>query len=150
MLGLYLVFSGTFMENSSVSNTLSSIVTVNGILGTWVGTGVGAGVGAAVGDMQRTVEAVAKLGPDCLTVHTLAIKRSSRLHEQLPRYQLPPVSEVEKMIAIGAKAAEDMGMVPYYMYRQKYMAGNMENGRMKRARNSPSRSIYSQRSVRAF
>ncbi len=78
-------------------------------------------------DMQRTVEAVAKLGPDCLTVHTLAIKRSSRLHEQLPRYQLPPVSEVEKMIAIGAKAADDMGMVPYYMYRQKYMAGNMEN-----------------------
>ena len=78
-------------------------------------------------DMQRTVEAVEKLGPDCLTVHTLAIKRSSRLHEQLPRYQLPPVAEVEKMIAIGAKAAEDMGMAPYYMYRQKYMAGNMEN-----------------------
>ncbi len=83
--------------------------------------------GETAEDMQRTVEAVAKLGPDCLTVHTLAIKRSSRLHEQLPRYQLPPVSEVEKMIAIGAKAAEDMGMVPYYMYRQKYMAGNMEN-----------------------
>ena len=78
-------------------------------------------------DMRETCESIMELAPDCLTVHTLAIKRSSRLHEQLPRYQLPPVAEVEKMIAIGAKAAEDMGMVPYYMYRQKYMAGNMEN-----------------------
>lgn len=83
--------------------------------------------GETAEDMQRTVDAIAELSPDCLTVHTLAIKRSSRLHEQLPRYQLPPVAEVEKMIAIGAKAAADMGMVPYYMYRQKYMAGNMEN-----------------------
>ena len=78
-------------------------------------------------DMLNTVRAVMELGPDDLTVHTLAIKRSSRLHEHLSSYPLPPASEVEKMTAIGAAAAEEMGMVPYYMYRQKYMTGNMEN-----------------------
>ena len=78
-------------------------------------------------DMARTCEAAAELAPDCLTVHTLAIKRSSRLHERLESYELPPVSEVEKMTAIGADCAAELGMLPYYMYRQKYMAGNMEN-----------------------
>lgn len=83
--------------------------------------------GETAEDMERTVAAISALDPDALTVHTLAIKRSSRLHEKLGSYDLPPVSEVEKMTAIGAKAAESMGMAPYYMYRQKYMAGNMEN-----------------------
>ncbi|MBQ7060158.1 MAG: coproporphyrinogen dehydrogenase HemZ [Clostridia bacterium] len=83
--------------------------------------------GETADDMRRTLAAVAELGPDCLTVHTLAIKRSSRLHEQLASYELPPVPEVERMTALGRAAAEEMGMAPYYMYRQKYMAGNMEN-----------------------
>lgn len=78
-------------------------------------------------DFSRTLERVACLSPDCLTVHTLAIKRSSRLHERLQNYDLPPVSEVEKMVALGEECALDLGMLPYYMYRQKYMAGNMEN-----------------------
>ncbi len=83
--------------------------------------------GETAADMERTCEKVLELAPDCLTVHTLAIKRSSRLHEKLDKYALPPVSEVEKMTAIGARCALELGMLPYYMYRQKYMAGNMEN-----------------------
>ncbi|MCH5278852.1 MAG: coproporphyrinogen dehydrogenase HemZ [Christensenellaceae bacterium] len=77
--------------------------------------------------MQCTIDEVIKLDPDCLTVHTLAIKRSSRLKEQLEHIALPAISEVERMTAIGSAGAEAMGMLPYYMYRQKYMAGNMEN-----------------------
>ena len=77
--------------------------------------------------MKHSVEEIIKLDPDCLTVHSLAIKRSSRLHEHLEDYALPDVSEVEKMIACGAEGAEKLGMEPYYMYRQKYMAGNLEN-----------------------
>ncbi|MBR5948264.1 MAG: coproporphyrinogen dehydrogenase HemZ [Clostridia bacterium] len=77
--------------------------------------------------MKRTLKEILLLEPDCLTVHTLAIKRSSRLHEKLDSYTLPPVSEVEKMIALGESCALELGMLPYYMYRQKYMAGNMEN-----------------------
>ena len=78
-------------------------------------------------DMERTLNEVWNLAPDCLTVHTLAIKRSSRLHEKLNDYMLPPVSSVERMTALGEKCALELGMLPYYMYRQKYMAGNMEN-----------------------
>ncbi len=77
--------------------------------------------------MQHSIEELLKLAPDCLTVHTLAIKRSSRLHEHLDEIVLPDTGEVEAMTAIGANGAESLGMIPYYMYRQKYMAGNMEN-----------------------
>ena len=77
--------------------------------------------------MQHSVNALVELSPECLTVHTLAIKRSSRLRENLSEYALPDVSEVEKMTEIGALGAAKTGMLPYYMYRQKYMAGNMEN-----------------------
>lgn len=80
-----------------------------------------------VSDMEHTLSEVMRLDPECLTVHTLAIKRSSRLHEHIERYELPDVSTVERMTALGAAAAEKLGMVPYYMYRQKYMAGNLEN-----------------------
>ena len=78
-------------------------------------------------EMERSLAAVKALSPDCLTVHTLAIKRASRLHEKLDEYRLPEVETVEKMVAMGAQAAREMGMKPYYMYRQKYMAGNLEN-----------------------
>lgn len=78
-------------------------------------------------DFKATLEAVQALSPDCLTVHTLAIKRSSRLHEKLDEYVLPHVDIVEQMVDMGRTAASQMGMKPYYMYRQKYMAGNLEN-----------------------
>ena len=78
-------------------------------------------------DMAHTLEEIARLDPDCLTVHTLAIKRSSRLHEHMDEYVMPGVDCVDRMVALGREAAESMGMAPYYMYRQKYMAGNLEN-----------------------
>lgn len=83
--------------------------------------------GENAGDMQHSVDAIVALEPECLTVHTLAIKRSSRLKEHLNEISLPDVSEVERMTAIGAAGAKSLNMLPYYMYRQKYMAGNMEN-----------------------
>ena len=77
--------------------------------------------------MQKTMEAIAALKPDNLTVHTLALKRSSALMEHLTEYKLPEAAEVERMVETGARAASEMGMRPYYMYRQKYMRGNLEN-----------------------
>ena len=78
-------------------------------------------------DFAASLEAVEGLSPDCLTVHTLAIKRASRLHERMDEYDLPPVETVERMVEMGRASAARMGMKPYYMYRQKYMAGNLEN-----------------------
>lgn len=78
-------------------------------------------------DFKASLEAVDALSPECLTIHTLAIKRASRLHESLDKYVLPSVETVERMVDMGLACARRMGMKPYYMYRQKYMAGNLEN-----------------------
>lgn len=72
----------------------------------------------------HTMEQIRALDPESLTVHTLAIKRSSKLHEQ--RY-LQSESDVARMVALGRETAHDMGMTAYYLYRQKYMAQNLEN-----------------------
>ena len=83
--------------------------------------------GEGVEDFVRTLQAVKRFDPENLTVHTLAIKHSSRLKARLEEYPLPDGSAVEEMVRLGAQAARQMGMRPYYMYRQKYMQGNLEN-----------------------
>ena len=65
------------------------------------------------------------LRPESLTVHTLSIKRSSLLH--LWEAQLPDGEMVGRMVDMGRAEAESRGMAPYYLYRQKHMAGNLEN-----------------------
>lgn len=77
--------------------------------------------------MEHTLSEIRKLEPDNLTVHTLAIKRSSRLKQSLGSYELPDGDTVEKMVQLGMEYARSMDMAPYYMYRQKYMSGNLEN-----------------------
>ncbi|MFH1512130.1 MAG: coproporphyrinogen dehydrogenase HemZ [Bacillota bacterium] len=76
-------------------------------------------------DFRRTMERILALSPDSLTVHTLALKRGGRL--LLNQTPLPPSSEVEEMIATGEVYAARMGMRPYYLYRQKYMAAQQQN-----------------------
>ena len=83
--------------------------------------------GENVDDFIRTLQAVSAFDPENLTVHTLAIKHSSRLNARLEEYPLPDGAAVEEMVRLGAEAARRMGMQPYYMYRQKYMQGNLEN-----------------------
>ena len=83
--------------------------------------------GEDVEDFARTLEAVRAFDPENLTVHTLAIKHSSRLKARLEEYPLPDGAAVEEMVRMGGAAARKMGMKPYYMYRQKYMQGNLEN-----------------------
>lgn len=78
-------------------------------------------------DMEDSLRMIEELRPDCLTVHTLAIKRASRLKEHMDEYVLPGVETVSRMVEMGMASARRMGMKPYYMYRQKYMAGNLEN-----------------------
>ena len=65
------------------------------------------------------------LAPESLTVHTLSIKRSSLLH--LWEASLPDGDMVSRMVDAGRAEAAKRGMKPYYLYRQKHMAGNLEN-----------------------
>ena len=81
--------------------------------------------GENIDDFTRTMDAALRLKPESLTVHTLAIKRSSRLH--LENAPLPDGETASRMVQLGLDTAHQLGMKPYYLYRQKYMAGNQEN-----------------------
>jgi len=74
---------------------------------------------------ERSCEEIERLSPESLTVHTLAIKHASLLH--LWEAKLPDGGMAARMVRRGREAAAAMGMKPYYLYRQKYMAGNLEN-----------------------
>ena len=76
-------------------------------------------------DFARTMDEAVRLHPESLTVHTLAIKRSSRM--SLENAPLPDGEMVSAMVRMGLETARKLGMSPYYLYRQKYMAGNLEN-----------------------
>lgn len=77
--------------------------------------------------VRHTLEEIKKLSPESLTVHTLAIKRASKLKEDLDKYELTKYEEMIQMIDLSMKYAREMGLNPYYMYRQKHMLGNLEN-----------------------
>lgn len=81
--------------------------------------------GEGADDFFRTLGMVEALAPDSLTVHTLARKHGSRLNEF--GYEAADAAAAEAMVEMGAEAAGRMGMRPYYLYRQKYAAGNLEN-----------------------
>ncbi len=87
-------------------------------------------------DVRYTMDEIKKLGPDDLTVHSLAIKRGSRLAEILKEKEIRGFSQkgdvasfnnTEEMMKIAAFGAADMGLTPYYLYRQKNISGNFEN-----------------------
>ena len=82
--------------------------------------------GEGADELAYTLDAIKELGPDSLTVHTLAIKRAARLNTDLERY-LDRDYDAAGAMEMSTQAAFDMGMQPYYLYRQKNMTGNLEN-----------------------
>ncbi len=78
-------------------------------------------------DVQHTMERLKELSPDSITVHSLAIKRAARLRMFKEEYQDLTITNTWEIIDLTARYARGMGMVPYYLYRQKNMAGNFEN-----------------------
>ena len=78
-------------------------------------------------DVERTIAAVEELSPDSLTVHSLALKRGSRMQEWIAQNGWTSIRNTDKAMHIAAEGAARMGMEPYYLYRQKNMSGNFEN-----------------------
>ena len=76
--------------------------------------------------MQKTISDVLSLQPQNVTVHTLAIKNSSYLAEKSD-VLYPSPKDVSYMVEYAADEISAQGYDAYYMYRQKYMAGNLEN-----------------------
>ena len=78
-------------------------------------------------DLMDTLEKVTALRPENITIHTLALKRASRLKMEDERYHLKHGEVLTDMVALSQEYMKQSGYVPYYLYRQKYMAGNYEN-----------------------
>ena len=78
-------------------------------------------------DVKETMEQIKALSPDSITVHSLALKRAARLNLEWEKYEKFQMVNTQEMIDMTAAYAREMGMEPYYLYRQKNMAGNFEN-----------------------
>ena len=86
--------------------------------------------GEDISDVRHTLKEIEELSPDSLTVHALAIKRAARLNTERDNWvnvARAAGDEASLMTELGRQCALGMGMVPYYLYRQKNMAGNQEN-----------------------
>ena len=74
---------------------------------------------------RRTLEGVLALDPENITIHTLALKKGSRLMER--GGSIPDGDEVARMLELSLERLRQAGYIPYYLYRQKYMSGSLEN-----------------------
>jgi len=77
---------------------------------------------------RYTADEILKLRPENITVHTLALKRGSKMADIEDRENIGDrVNEVEKGVEFFSEVFRGVGYIPYYLYRQKYMKAGMEN-----------------------
>ena len=74
---------------------------------------------------RGSLEAVAALGPENITIHTLALKKGADLYQHPEN--LPNTEDVAEMVRFSQEFLRQQGYQPYYLYRQKYMAGQQQN-----------------------
>ena len=67
------------------------------------------------------------MAPDSVTVHSLAIKRAARLSLFKDKYEEMGLENNMQIMDMTARYCAEMELSPYYLYRQKNMAGNFEN-----------------------
>lgn len=77
-----------------------------------------------VADFEKSLNQAIELDPANITVHTLSLKSGAKLKERVKRLNIAGISE---MVELSDKHLTDAGYSPYYLYRQKYQAGGLEN-----------------------
>ena len=77
--------------------------------------------------VEHTMKEVTALDPDSITVHSLAVKRAARLNMFKDQYKEMTFTNNQQIMEMTARYAYQAGHSPYYLYRQKNMAGNFEN-----------------------
>ncbi|MEI8215573.1 MAG: coproporphyrinogen dehydrogenase HemZ [Eubacteriales bacterium] len=82
-----------------------------------------------IDDFKYTVEKVAELCPENITIHNLAIKRAARLKDNICKDESKLIKPIElvEMIESSYSIMLKNSYLPYYLYRQKDMLGNLEN-----------------------
>ncbi|MGN0367754.1 MAG: coproporphyrinogen dehydrogenase HemZ [Wujia sp.] len=83
--------------------------------------------GEQLAQMQDTLAEIKRLNPESLTVHSLAIKRAANLNQQMAEYADQIHQDMDAMLDLVNDCANELSMVPYYLYRQKNIGGNLEN-----------------------
>lgn len=78
-------------------------------------------------EVEHTMQELLLLDPDSITVHSLAIKRAARLRMFRDEYKEMTFTNNREIMDMTADYAARGGQSPYYLYRQKNMAGNFEN-----------------------
>ena len=84
-------------------------------------------VGEDVDEVSHTLSEIEAMKPESLTVHSLAIKRAAALNIWRDKYKQLSTNNTDEIIRMTEDTAKRLSMEPYYMYRQKNMAGNFEN-----------------------
>jgi len=79
----------------------------------------------SVEGFRETMDKVIALKPENITVHTLSLKKGSKI--SLEGTQIPSAAEVSAMLDIAGDRLRAEGYAPYYLYRQKFMSGGFEN-----------------------
>ncbi|MED4206047.1 coproporphyrinogen III oxidase [Neobacillus mesonae] len=83
--------------------------------------------GEGVAEFTHSLAETEKLMPESLTVHTLSFKRASEMTKNRDKYKVADRFEVEQMMNLAQDWTASHGYVPYYLYRQKNILGNLEN-----------------------
>lgn len=78
-------------------------------------------------DVAHTLNELKALAPDSITVHSLAIKRAARLNLFKDTYEEMGLENSSEIMDMTYASCMEQGLLPYYLYRQKNMAGNFEN-----------------------
>ncbi|MFD3447249.1 coproporphyrinogen III oxidase [Microbacteriaceae bacterium 4G12] len=76
---------------------------------------------------NHTLAETEKLMPESLTVHTLSFKRASEMTQNKRKYKVASREEITEMMYAAENWTKEHGYVPYYLYRQKNILGNLEN-----------------------
>lgn len=80
-----------------------------------------------MGSFENTVEQILSLNPESITVHSLSMKRASALTGDGYTHELNAGTIASKMVDFARDRFTQMGITPYYMYRQSKTVGNLEN-----------------------
>lgn len=80
-----------------------------------------------VTNMKANMDYVCQRLPENVTIHTLALKKGSPLYTSSQRMELPDAQTVTYMTEYCAQRLQAAGYEPYYLYRQQYMTGHLEN-----------------------
>lgn len=75
----------------------------------------------------NTIDQLTELDPESITVHTLSLKRSSDINQNGRMDFLNDADQAGKMLDYAQKELTQHGYLPYYLYRQSRMVGNLEN-----------------------